>query len=163
MDQEPRTLDDAARALGRRLEALGLRVTTVESCTGGMVAGALTAIPGSSAWFDRGFVTYSNASKSDMVGVSAATIAAHGAVSEQTAREMAAGALARSGAAIALSITGIAGPSGAVPGKPVGTVCFGWARAAGVDAETRHFDGDRQAVREQAAVHALREALRRLG
>lgn len=155
-------LHDAALALGRRLEALGGTVTTVESCTGGLVASALTEWAGSSVWFERGFVTYSNASKVDLVGVSQATLDAHGAVSEPTARDMAAGALARSRACIALAITGIAGPTGAVPGKPVGTVCFGWATAGGVRTETHCFAGDRHAVRVQAARHALEGALRTL-
>jgi nicotinamide-nucleotide amidase len=156
-------VSDAALALGRRLEALGRSIATVESCTGGMVACALTEFAGSSAWFERGFVTYSNASKIDLVGVARATLEAHGAVSEETAREMAAGALARSRAALALAITGIAGPTGAAAGKPVGTVCFAWATAQAVTSETRRFDGDRHAVRAAAAVHALREALRHLG
>jgi nicotinamide-nucleotide amidase len=162
-------LHAAALALGQRLKALGLMAVTVESCTGGLIARALTEIAGSSAWFDRGFVTYSNHAKVELVGVSPGTLAAHGAVSEPAAAEMAAGGLSRSHAALAMSVTGIAGPGGAVPGKPVGTVCFGWAlspalrRAAGgapaLLTETRHFDGDRAAVRSQAAIHALERGL----
>lgn len=150
----------AATALGRRLESLGWMAASVESCTGGLIARALTETPGSSAWFDRGFVTYTNDSKVELVGVDPATLAAHGAVSEPTAAEMARGGLARSRARLALSVTGIAGPGGAVPGKPVGTVCFGWALSGpgGADTvcvETAHFDGDRAEVRRAAALHAL--------
>lgn len=153
---------ELAATLGRRLQALGWTVATVESCTGGLVARALTETAGSSAWFDRGFVTYTNDAKVELVGVSAATLAAHGAVSEPTAREMATGGLAHSPARIALSVTGIAGPGGAVPGKPVGTVCFGWALDARVASDTRYFAGDRRAVRLQAAMHALSGALAQL-
>ncbi len=161
-------LEAAARALGQRLKALGQMAATVESCTGGMIARALTEIAGSSAWFDRGFVTYSNHSKIELVGVSPATLASHGAVSEPTAAEMAAGGLRRSAAALAMSVTGIAGPGGAVPGKPVGTVCFGWALSAALQRElgrpalrtaSLHFEGNRAAVRFGAAIHALEQAL----
>ncbi len=148
-----------AAALGRALEARAWMVATVESCTGGLLARAFTETAGSSAWFERGWVTYSNEAKSELVGVSAATLARHGAVSEPTAGEMAAGGLVRSRARLAIAVTGIAGPGGAVPGKPVGTVCFGWAlggRAA--VCETLCFAGDRRAVRLQAAMHALRRA-----
>lgn len=151
-----------AVALGRALERIGWMVATAESCTGGMIACALTDIGGSSVWFERGFVTYSNDAKQACLGVEAATLAEHGAVSEATARQMARGALAHSKAQLALSVTGIAGPGGAVDGKPVGTVCFGWATATRVETQTRCFDGDRAAVRAQAALHALREALRLL-
>lgn len=145
-----------AQALGAALAGRGWMVATAESCTGGMIACALTETAGSSAWFDRGFVTYSDAAKRQLLGVAADTLAAHGAVSEPVAREMAAGALARSGARLALAVTGIAGPGGAVPGKPVGTVCFGWA-AVGVEpfAQTMHFDGDRSQVRLSSARHAI--------
>ncbi|MCZ8103381.1 MAG: nicotinamide-nucleotide amidohydrolase family protein, partial [Burkholderiales bacterium] len=117
----------AGAALGARLLEVGLAVATAESCTGGLVARALTETAGSSAWFERGFVTYSNEAKHEVLGVSDASLRTHGAVSEPVAREMAMGALARSRASLAVAITGIAGPSGAVPGKPVGTVCFGLA------------------------------------
>ncbi|MFN9774766.1 MAG: CinA family protein [Burkholderiales bacterium] len=150
-------------ALGARLLDAGLAVATAESCTGGLVARALTETAGSSAWFERGFVTYSNDAKHEALGVSDASLRAHGAVSEPVAREMAMGALARSRASLAVAITGIAGPSGAVPGKPVGTVCFGWAmRPPGladdaplVRVETLHLPGDRAEVRRRAARHAL--------
>lgn len=168
---------EAAQVLGRLLEAGGAHVVTVESCTGGLIAHALTEAPGASAWFDRGFVTYSNAAKTQEVGVALATLSAHGAVSEPVAVEMAIGGLGRlatgasglgeaGGVGIALSVTGIAGPTGGVPGKPVGTVCFGWAlRGPGsgealVRSATRHFEGDRAAIRLQAALEALLEATR---
>ena len=148
-----------ATRLGRRMAQAGRLIVTVESCTGGLIAAALTETPGSSVWFDRGFVTYSNAAKVDMVGVSAQTLAGFGAVSEPTAIEMAAGALERSGAWLALSVTGVAGPGGGSPEKPVGTVCFGWAtRDASPRATTVRFAGDRAAVRHQAALFALQGA-----
>jgi nicotinamide-nucleotide amidase len=158
----------AAAALGARLQALGLMVVTAESCTGGLVARALTETGGSSAWFERGMVTYSNAAKHELLGVPDAVLAAHGAVSEPVARAMALGALRRSPAQLSLALTGIAGPSGGVPGKPVGTVWFGWAlRAPGQAADaplawtaTRCLPGDRGAVRRAAALYALEQALR---
>src|SRR5215212_9301448 len=116
-----------ADEVGRRLKARGGMIATAESCTGGWVAQELTAIAGSSAWFDRGFVTYSNEAKQEMLGVRAETLARHGAVSEETAAEMARGALERSRGSFALAITGIAGPTGGTAAKPVGTVCFAWA------------------------------------
>ena len=150
--------------VGAALQAAGAVLATAESCTGGWVAEIVTATAGSSAWFDCGFVTYSNAAKQRMLGVPEATLKAHGAVSEPVALAMARGALAQSGATVALSITGIAGPGGAVPGKPVGTVCFGWALADGRSrSETRHFDGDREAVRRQSACHTLAVLLALLG
>jgi nicotinamide-nucleotide amidase len=169
------TFDDAAvhaagQAFGRELQALGLMAVTAESCTGGLVAVALTETAGSSAWFDRGFVTYTNLAKHESLGVPLAVLEAHGAVSEAVAREMAHGALRHSGAQVAMAVTGIAGPTGATPGKPVGTVCFGWAFRVPVLspdtplvwAQTLRFDGDRAAVRRQSAVYVLREASRRL-
>lgn len=145
-----------AAELGAALAARGAMCTTAESCTGGLVAGAITDVAGSSAWFERGFVTYSNDAKVELLGVPAATIAAHGAVSEAVAAAMAEGALARTPAAFAVAITGIAGPGGGSPGKPVGTVCFAWAaRGAPSRAATRHFDGDRRMVREAATIEAL--------
>jgi len=131
-------------------------LATAESCTGGWVAQAVTAISGSSEWFERGFVTYADAAKQEMLGVSADTLARYGAVSEQTAREMAAGALARSRAQLAVAITGIAGPTGGSPEKPVGTVCFAWSRDnATPRAQTRRFEGDRESVRRQSVIAAL--------
>lgn len=152
-------IESLVRALGTALHDRGWLAATAESCTGGLVAGAITDIAGSSAWFDRGFVTYSNEAKQAMLGVPAAILATHGAVSEPTARAMAEGALAHSRADAAVAITGIAGPGGATPGKPVGTVCFAWATRTGeARAETFHFAGDRAAVRD-ASVHAALRGL----
>ena len=157
------TLTTLATIVGARLKARGLRLATAESCTGGWVAGAVTAIAGSSEWFDRGFVTYSNDAKMEMLGVSAATLEAFGAVSEQTAGEMAAGALAHSHAQLALSITGVAGPGGGSAEKPVGMVCFGWAGEGGAPIViTRNFSGDRESVRRQSVICALQGVLERL-
>ncbi len=156
-------LEKLAECLGNRLLERGATVAVAESCTGGWVAQTLTAIAGSSAWFDRGFVTYSNAAKSDMLGVAETTLARHGAVSEATARAMAQGALVHSLADWTLAITGIAGPSGGSADKPVGTVCFAWAsRDGGCEAQTRLFSGDRAAVREQSVRHALSGLLARI-
>ena len=143
--------------LGRRLLALGLRVATAESCTGGLVAGAITSIAGSSDWFDRGFVTYSNDAKAELLGVPAGLLSAQGAVSEPVAVAMAVGALANSRADIAVAVTGIAGPGGGTPGKPVGTVCFAWARRGGgaPRSRTEHLAGDRAGVREASVRIAL--------
>lgn len=159
IDVHESQIDALATRLGRQLALSGGMIATVESCTGGLIARALTETPGSSQWFDRGFVTYSNEAKIDMVGVSAQTLAAFGAVSEPTALEMAGGALARSRARMSLSVTGVAGPGGGSADKPVGTVCFGWAVADGrTRTTTRRFDGDRAAVRWQAALFALQGA-----
>jgi nicotinamide-nucleotide amidase len=135
-------------------------LATAESCTGGWVAEAVTSVAGSSAWFERGYVTYSNTAKCENLGVSQRTLLRHGAVSEQTAREMARGALKYSRADIAVSITGIAGPGGAVPGKPVGTVCFAWAQGRKIHSETKRFSGGRSRVRRQSVVHALRGVMK---
>ncbi len=146
-----------AAELGAALKQKGWKLALAESCTGGMAAQYVTAIPGSSAWFDCGFVTYSNESKIETLGVSPETLENHGAVSEQTAREMALGALKHSHADVAAAITGIAGPDGGTVDKPVGTVCFAWVDTAGaLTMETRKFSGDRQAIRRQSAYHALR-------
>ncbi len=140
-----------------------LLIATAESCTGGWAAQVITHTAGSSEWFERGFVTYSNAAKVDMLGVRQETLDRHGAVSPETAAEMAAGALKNSKAMISLAITGIAGPTGGSPGKPVGTVCFAWCRVGETAvAETAVFAGDREAVRRQAVLHALRGLLVRL-
>lgn len=155
-------LDLAAR-VGRALEARGLLLATAESCTGGGISQAITEIPGSTAWFECGYVTYSNASKTEMLEVPAALIAQFGSVSEEVAGAMAEGAVANSHAHVAVSTTGIAGPSGAVPGKPVGTVCFGWTRGDATHTERLVFGGDRHAVREQTVAHALNGLLRMLG
>jgi nicotinamide-nucleotide amidase len=137
------------------------RLVTAESCTGGWVAKLLTDIAGSSAWYDGGVVAYSNLLKQSLLGVRPSTLASHGAVSEATAREMAIGALETLGGHIALAVTGIAGPPGAQPGKPIGTVWFGWAWKEGPEIETRvaleTFSGDREAIRRQSVARALRE------
>ncbi|RIX47410.1 MAG: nicotinamide-nucleotide amidase [Rhodocyclales bacterium GT-UBC] len=157
------SLENLAEQLGNSLLARGELLTAAESCTGGWLAQSVTAIAGSSAWFDRGFVTYSNAAKMDMLGVPETTLARHGAVSEPTARAMAQGALAHSLADWSVAITGVAGPSGGSPEKPVGTVCFAWAQKdAACEAQTCHFSGDRAAVREQSVAHALQGLLARL-
>lgn len=148
---------DLAATTGQLLLARNEFLTLAESCTGGGLACAVTEIAGSSAWFERGFVTYSNAAKSELLGVPEITIERHGAVSEATARAMAEGALAHSPAHWAVAITGIAGPAGGSADKPVGTVCFAWAgRDLGCQAQTRCFSGDRSAVRAQSVAYALR-------
>jgi nicotinamide-nucleotide amidase len=149
--------------LGQALLARGRQVAVAESCTGGLIAAAITDIAGSSGWFDRGFVTYSNEAKVELLGVASETLAARGAVSEETARQMAAGALARSAADVAVAVTGIAGPGGGSPDKPVGTVCLAWARRGGTpEAVTRHFAGDRSEVRRATVEAALEGLLARL-
>lgn len=156
-------LEALSQQIGVALRERSLRLATAESCTGGWVAQIVTHTGGSSAWFERGFVTYSNDAKNEMLGVRTETLVACGAVSEETAREMAGGALANSHADVSLAITGIAGPTGGSPGKPVGTVCFAWCRRdATPDSARMHFDGDREAIRRQSAIHALQELLARL-
>lgn len=150
-------------AVGKALKRAGIMLSTAESCTGGGIACAITDIAGSSEWFDRGFVSYSNQAKQQMLGVRPQTLLQCGAVSEATAREMAEGALQHSSAGISVAVTGIAGPGGAVPGKPVGTVCFAWARhGLPTESQTCHFSGDRDAVRQQTIEHALQGLLARL-
>ena len=140
----------------RLLQAQGLCLTTAESCTGGLIAAACTNLPGSSAWFERGFVTYSNAAKTELLGVDPRCINQHGAVSEPVARAMAQGAILHAHAQVAIAVTGIAGPTGGSPAKPVGTVWFAWATPEAMYAEVRHFTGNRTAVRAAAQHHALR-------
>ena len=135
-------------------------LASAESCTGGIVAAACTDLAGSSAWFERGFVTYSNAAKTQQLGVDAALINQHGAVSEAVARAMAQGALLHSKAQVTLAITGVAGPAGGTLDKPVGTVWFAWATPEGVHSEVRHFEGDRAAVRQASTLHSLLGLLR---
>ena len=137
------------------LKTFGWKLATAESCTGGMIAARCTDIAGSSDWFDRGFVTYSNAAKTEMLGVDAALIARDGAVSEAVVRAMVQGALEHSAAQVAVAVTGVAGPGGGSEAKPVGTVWMGWATPAGVVTELRHFDGDRAQVRAATVQHAL--------
>lgn len=161
---DQRSLEAVAAEVGNLLLGNGQRLATAESCTGGWVAQCLTAIAGSSGWFDRGFISYSNEAKIEMLGVDARLLAAHGAVSEATAAAMALGSLQHSRADWALAITGIAGPAGGSPGRPVGTVCFAWAGPDGqVNTETRRFAGCREAVRAQSVGHALAGVLQRAG
>jgi nicotinamide-nucleotide amidase len=161
-DSEDEGLKSMAARLGRRLAAAGHTLATAESCTGGWIAKTVTDIAGSSQWFKEGFVTYSNEAKHERLGVPNSVLRKHGAVSEATAKAMAAGALRRAGSDIAVAVTGIAGPGGGVPGKPVGTVWFAWSRRQGrgvqVVAQVMHFRGDRDAVRRKtvrAALHGL--------
>lgn len=155
-------LEALAAQTGALLLNNGQKLATAESCTGGWVAQCLTAIAGSSAWFERGFVTYSNEAKQEMLGVGKETLATHGAVSEATAIAMARGALSRSHADWALAITGIAGPDGGSPAKPVGTVCFAWAGPDNQqDGETCRFSGSREHIRALSVRHALTGLLQR--
>jgi nicotinamide-nucleotide amidase len=155
-----RDINALATQVGSVLKSQGLILATAESCTGGGVAHAITEIAGSSEWFECGFITYSNASKTDMLDVPEALIVRYGAVSDEVAQAMAEGALANSNATITLSTTGIAGPGGAVPGKPVGTVCFAWAVAHRTFSQRLVFQGDRHAVRQQTVAHSLAGLLR---
>ena len=148
--------DLAAAELGAALRARGWMLATAESCTGGLIAAACTSVAGSSDWFERGFVSYSNAAKSELLGVPAALIERHGAVSAEVARAMAEGALAHSRADIAVAVTGVAGPGGGTPGKPVGTVWLALAQRGGaVEADLLQLSGDRRTVREQTVAVAL--------
>jgi len=155
-------IDTLVEQLANALTACGWTMATAESCTGGLIAGACTDRAGSSDWFERGFVTYSNAAKTDLLGVPADLIAAHGAVSEPVARAMAAGARAHAPVQVAVAVTGVAGPSGGSADKPVGTVWFGWATPQGVFTERQRFDGDRAAIRRATVAHALAGLLQRL-
>lgn len=149
-------ITEIARTLGRACKRRKVEVVTAESCTGGGVAAAITRISGSAKWFERGFVTYANSAKRDLLGVQQRTLKENGAVSEAVAREMAVGALEHSRADVSVSVTGIAGPTGAVPGKPVGTVWFCWAARGGpVQSRRFLFKGGRIEVRRQAVAMAL--------
>jgi len=159
------TAPDLLALAGRLATALtqrGWMLTTAESCTGGLIAATCTGLSGSSDWLERGFVTYSNAAKTELLGVPAALIDTHGAVSEPVARAMALGALAHARAQLAVAVTGVAGPTGGSPDKPVGTVWFGWAMGGQAWTEGCRFDGDRDAVRAQTVHHALDGCLKRL-
>jgi nicotinamide-nucleotide amidase len=153
-------LHEITQALARVLIKNNWHLSTAESCTGGMVAASITELAGSSDWFERGYVTYSNQAKSEDIDVSQNLIEQHGAVSDQVARAMALGAKQNSGSDLSLSITGIAGPTGGSPEKPIGTVCFAWALANDqMISETKHFEGDRQQIRQQACDFSLRKLL----
>ncbi|MFA5495916.1 MAG: CinA family protein, partial [Porticoccaceae bacterium] len=149
-----------AAELGALLAARDWRVTCAESCTGGGVAAAITAVPGSSRWFEAGFVSYANSAKERLLDVRPATLAAWGAVSEAVVEEMARGALRAAGADLAVAVSGIAGPDGGSPDKPVGTVWFAWATASAMETACHRFPGDRDAVRQQAVAEALRGLIR---
>ena len=151
--------EGAVLALAGGLRARGWRMAAAESCTGGLIAAACTAVAGSSDWFERGFVTYSNAAKTELLGVLPQLIDAHGAVSEEVALAMAGGALTHAPVQLAVAVTGIAGPGGAVPGKPVGTVWLAWGTATGLRAERLQLPGDRSAVRGATVQAALQRLL----
>lgn len=154
------TLSVLATELGLALKSHGWMLSLAESCTGGLVAQTVTSVAGSSAWFDRAFVTYSNSAKTEMLGISEACLQNYGAVSEQTAEAMAIGALNNSHAQIAGSITGIAGPDGGFPEKPVGTVCFAWiSKDNPATTSTQHFDGNRQQIRQKAAIFLMTQLI----
>jgi nicotinamide-nucleotide amidase len=153
------SVPDLVERLAAQLRAKGWMMATAESCTGGLIAGACTDLAGSSEWFERGFVTYSNAAKTELLGVDAALIAQHGAVSETVARAMAQGAVAHAHAQVAVAVTGVAGPAGGSADKPVGMVWFGWAVPSGVHTQVQRFDGDRAAVRTATVRHALQRLL----
>lgn len=156
MDADDTALRDLAGAVGERLRQRGLKLAVAESCTGGWIAKCLTDIAGSSGWFERGFVTYSNAAKHDALGVSAETLSLHGAVSEQVVREMATGTLRHSQAQISVSVSGVAGPDGGSEDKPVGTVWMAWGWPdRRVSAHHFQFEGDRESVRRAAVAAAL--------
>ena len=149
-------LHELAVEVGAALKARGFVLATAESCTGGWIGEAVTAVPGSSEWYERGFITYTNVAKREMLGVAADTLEKFGAVSEETVKAMVSGALAHSHAQLAVAVSGVAGPSGGTPAKPVGTVCIAWGLTTGEpSAETRLFAGDREAVRRQSVERAL--------
>ncbi len=157
-------LHQLASELGEKLRARGWMLATAESCTGGWVGQLLTSLPGSSNWYERGFITYANTAKIEMLGVPVEILDTHGAVSEETASAMAAGALAHSHAQATLAISGIAGPGGGTPQKPVGLVCYGWALADGtIMSSTCRLDGDREEIRSRAVAAAMRGLIELLG
>lgn len=162
MSTETTEATNTVSALGAALQQRGWMMACAESCTGGLLAAACTDVAGSSAWFERGFVTYSNAAKTELLGVPAELIAAHGAVSEAVVRAMASGAAQRAGVPVAVASTGIAGPGGGSAAKPVGTVWLGWSVAGQVFARCHHFAGERSAVRQQAVAQALTHVLAQL-
>lgn len=162
MRHDDEALAQLAAAVAAELKRSGRTLATAESCTGGWIAKACTDLPGSSAWFACGWVSYSNESKQQSLGVPASDLARFGAVSEPVAAAMAQGAQAASGADWAVSVSGIAGPDGGTPDKPVGTVCFGWAGPDDLlESQTRHFDGDRDTVRRATVAAALQGLLER--
>ena len=163
MDSDKAAIASLVSVLASDLAQRGWMLATAESCTGGLIAGACTDLAGSSAWFERGFVSYSNEAKTELLAVDAAIIDRHGAVSEQVVRAMAQGAIARSRAQVSVAVTGVAGPTGGSRDKPVGTVWFGWSVNGQLTSELRHFDGDRAAVRSATVHHALQRLVALLG
>lgn len=160
---DDKQLEELARRTGAALEAAGQVLTAAESCTGGWIAKLITDVPGSSAWFQQAVVSYSDRAKQELLGVPEETLSCHGAVSEEVVRAMAAGALERSGADVAVSVSGVAGPDGGTAAKPVGLVWFGWALASGfLISRVERFSGDRDAVRRAAVATALKGVLRQL-
>lgn len=155
LEQKRKMISTLAQSLGELLQGSHTMVATAESCTGGWVSEAITEVPGCSEWFDRGFVTYSNQAKKDMLGVKASSLERYGAVSEKVVCEMAKGALKHSKASYALAISGVAGPSGGTDDKPVGTVWFAWASRQGVECAHMFFEGERQDIRASAVLFAL--------
>ena len=156
----PSTMYRLAEKVGAALKERQLMLATAESCTGGWIAEAVTMVSGSSEWFERGYVTYTYISKREMLGVKEGTLAKHGAVAEAVVREMVEGALARSHAQVAVAVSGVAGPTGGTPEKPVGTVCFAWGMKGGAShTETKHLAGGREAVRRKSVEHALKGVL----
>jgi nicotinamide-nucleotide amidase len=160
LENHLRQFEQAVLALAQVLRSTGVKLASAESCTGGLIAAACTAVAGSSDWFERGFVTYSNEAKSEMLGVSPALLAAHGAVSLEVARAMAEGALTHSRAQLAVAVTGIAGPGGATPGKPVGTVWLAVARIGkATQCQLLQLTGDRSSIRDSTVHHALQRLI----
>ncbi|MCK5902138.1 MAG: nicotinamide-nucleotide amidase [Cocleimonas sp.] len=163
MHKEDEELCELVKDVAACLSENEMHLTTAESCTGGWIAKVLTDVPGSSIYFDRGFVTYSNQSKHDMLGVSEETLLLHGAVSEAIVKEMAEGALTKSDASLSLAVSGIAGPTGGSEDKPIGTVCFSWMIRDDIAvAETVQYDGDRDDIRRQAVIHSLEGIIKQL-
>lgn len=161
MDEQ---IDVLAERAGRLIARQKILLATAESCTGGWIGAAVTAVPGSSAWFERGFISYSNRAKQEMLGVSADSLERFGAVSEQVVLEMARGAIERSRAHLSVAVSGIAGPDGGSAGKPVGTVWIAWGQKLGyAEAECFQFSGDRQAVRRATVIEALKGLIKRMG
>ena len=162
MSEQETSIEELVQQLAAKLTEKGWMLATAESCTGGMIAAACTDLPGSSDWFDRGFVTYSNAAKTEMLGVPPALIEAHGAVSEAVVRAMAEGAVQRSNACVSVAVSGVAGPGGGSAEKPVGTVWMAWTIGSSTHAQCRQFAGDRAAVRAQTVAFVQSQLLHRI-
>ncbi len=163
MHKKDEELCELVKTVAEVLSSVEMDLATAESCTGGWVAKVLTDVPGSSIYFDRGFVTYSNQSKNEMLGVREETLLLHGAVSREIVKEMAKGALELSTASMSLAVSGIAGPTGGTENKPVGTVCFAWMIRGDVPvAETMYYEGDRDSIRRQAVIHSLEGVIKQI-